>query len=132
MRHLSVTLASLALASACVASETGRTDRDPPTTRSDAAVADSGSNRAASTDSGPRPLPLVPRPEVVRGFEPPQARWLPGHRGVDLAGSPGQPVLSATAGTITYAGQLAGRGVIVVSHGQRIFHWAEGDGDREG
>jgi hypothetical protein len=62
--------------------------------------------------------PLQPRPEVVRGFEPPPARWLPGHRGVDLAGSPGQPVLSATAGTITYAGQLAGRGVIVVSHGQ--------------
>lgn len=61
--------------------------------------------------------PLSPRPEVVRGFEAPAKPWLPGHRGVDLAGSPGQAVLSATAGTITYAGPLAGRGVIVVTRG---------------
>jgi hypothetical protein len=54
---------------------------------------------------------------VVRGFEQPAKTWLPGHRGVDLAGKPGQPVLSATAGKITYAGQLAGRGVVVVSNG---------------
>jgi hypothetical protein len=61
--------------------------------------------------------PLEPRPEVVRGFEPPPKSWLAGHRGLDLAGSPGQPVRSATPGTITYAGQLAGRGVVVVSQG---------------
>ncbi|HET6293798.1 MAG TPA: M23 family metallopeptidase, partial [Kribbella sp.] len=61
--------------------------------------------------------PLSPRPEMVRGFEAPAKPWLPGHRGVDLAGSPGQAVLSATAGTITYAGPLAGRGVIVVTRG---------------
>ncbi len=63
--------------------------------------------------------PLHPRPEVVRGFELPAKAWLPGHRGVDLAGSPGQPVLAATAGTITYAGPLAGRGVVTVSAGPR-------------
>lgn len=62
--------------------------------------------------------PLRPRPQLVHGFEPPPKPWLPGHRGVDLAGSPGQPILSATPGTITYAGQLAGRGVIAVTHGQ--------------
>lgn len=62
--------------------------------------------------------PLLPRPEVVHGFERPPSPWLPGHRGVDLAGSPGQPVLSVAPGTISYAGQLAGRGVVVVSHGQ--------------
>lgn len=61
--------------------------------------------------------PLSPRPQIVRGFEPPPKPWLPGHRGLDLAGSPGQPVLSATAGTITYAGPLAGRGVVVVTTG---------------
>jgi murein DD-endopeptidase MepM/ murein hydrolase activator NlpD len=61
--------------------------------------------------------PLEPRPEVVRGFEPPPKPWLAGHRGLDLAGSPGQAVLSATPGTITYAGQLAGLGVVVVSQG---------------
>jgi hypothetical protein len=61
--------------------------------------------------------PLEPRPDVVRGFEPPPKPWLAGHRGLDLAGSPGQQVRSATPGTITYAGQLAGRGVVVVSQG---------------
>jgi murein DD-endopeptidase MepM/ murein hydrolase activator NlpD len=63
--------------------------------------------------------PLQPRPQVVRGFELPAKPWLPGHRGVDLAGTPGQPVLAATAGTITYAGPLAGRGVVTVSTGPR-------------
>jgi murein DD-endopeptidase MepM/ murein hydrolase activator NlpD len=61
--------------------------------------------------------PLEPRPEVVRGFEPPPKPWLAGHRGLDLAGSPGQRVLSATPGTITYAGPVAGVGVVVVSQG---------------
>ncbi|TCC61840.1 M23 family metallopeptidase [Kribbella pittospori] len=71
--------------------------------------------------AGPDPAnwPLQPRPEVVRGFELPAKPWLPGHRGVDLTGSPGQPVRAATSGTVTYAGQLAGRGVVAVSHGAR-------------
>jgi hypothetical protein len=72
---------------------------------------------AAAAPPPPAVWPLSPRPEVVRGFEQPAKPWLPGHRGVDLAGKPGQPVLSATAGKITYAGQLAGRGVVVVSNG---------------
>lgn len=67
----------------------------------------------------PAVWPLQPRPEVVRGFDLPAKPWLPGHRGVDLAGSPGQPVLAAMPGTITYAGQLAGRGVVTVSTGPR-------------
>lgn len=67
-----------------------------------------------------RPVwPLQPRPQVVHGFELPAKPWLPGHRGVDLAGTPGQPVLAATVGTITYAGPLAGRGVVTVSTGPR-------------
>ena len=61
--------------------------------------------------------PLHPEPAVVRGFEPPASPYGPGHRGVDLLGEPGQPVGSGLAGTVTYAGMLAGRGVVVVSHG---------------
>ncbi len=72
----------------------------------------------AASPSADGVWPLSPRPEVVRGFDLPAKPWLPGHRGLDLAGSPGQPVLSATPGTITYSGQLAGRGVIVVTNGQ--------------
>ncbi|MDP9445305.1 MAG: NlpC/P60 family protein [Actinomycetota bacterium] len=62
--------------------------------------------------------PLQPTPRVVRSFDPPTQPWLPGHRGVDLAGAPGQPVLAPTAGVVRFAGQIAGRGVVVVEHGE--------------
>ncbi len=61
--------------------------------------------------------PLLPQPEVVRGFDPPDSHWGPGHRGVDLAGTAGQTVHAALGGQVTFAGRLAGRGVVVVSHG---------------
>jgi murein DD-endopeptidase MepM/ murein hydrolase activator NlpD len=61
--------------------------------------------------------PLHPEPEVVHAFDPPSDPYGPGHRGVDLAGTIGQSVHAAMAGTITYAGTLAGRGVVVVNHG---------------
>ena len=61
--------------------------------------------------------PLRPRPEVVRGFDAPDVVWGSGHRGVDLLGFPGMHVRVALAGTVAFAGKLAGRGVVVVSHG---------------
>ena len=61
--------------------------------------------------------PLAPAPAVVSGFDPPEDPWGAGHRGVDLAGSPGQVVGAAMAGRVTFAGPLAGRGVVVVDHG---------------
>jgi murein DD-endopeptidase MepM/ murein hydrolase activator NlpD len=61
--------------------------------------------------------PLSPRPAVVRGFDPPASRWGAGHRGVDLLGSPGQRVHSALPGRVSFAGTIAGRGVVVVDHG---------------
>lgn len=59
--------------------------------------------------------PLSP-PAVTRGFDAPSPNWLPGHRGVDLAGAPGQPVHAAAAGTVVYAGTLAGRPVVSLAH----------------
>jgi len=61
--------------------------------------------------------PLQPQPDVVRGFDPPAQDWQPGHRGVDLRGSPGQSVRAAKAGLVVFAGRIAGRGNVVVSHG---------------
>ncbi len=61
--------------------------------------------------------PLDPEPAVVRPFEAPADPYAAGHRGVDLAGLVGQTVRTALPGTVTYAGMLAGRGVVVVSHG---------------
>jgi murein DD-endopeptidase MepM/ murein hydrolase activator NlpD len=75
---------------------------------------------------GPQPArtwtwPLAPpsgarRPVIVHRFEPPAKRWQAGHRGVDLLGAPGQDVLAAGQGTVSYAGVLFGRPVVAVDH----------------
>lgn len=60
--------------------------------------------------------PLAGEPRVSRGFEPPARRWLPGHRGVDLASEPGALVLAAGSGLVTFADAIAGTGVVSVTH----------------
>lgn len=70
--------------------------------------------RPASASAWVAPLagPLV----VDRGFDPPATAYGTGHRGVDLRGTTGQSVLTAGAGRVSYAGLLAGRGVVTVVH----------------
>src|SRR5215217_8564844 len=68
MRAPALALISLIISTSCVASETGRAEREQPTTQGGAAVSDAASRRAAPADSSPRPLPLMPRPAVVRGL----------------------------------------------------------------
>ncbi|MGP4027981.1 M23 family metallopeptidase [Actinomadura sp. 3N407] len=58
-----------------------------------------------------------PVPKVIRAFAPPASPWGAGHRGVDLAARPGQPVYAAGPGRVSYADRLAGRGVIAIDHG---------------
>lgn len=71
----------------------------------------------AGADSVRLQWPLRPgKPAFTRGFDAATPNWTPGHRGVDLAGSPGQPVYAAGAGTVVFAGVLAGRPVISVDH----------------
>jgi len=71
----------------------------------------------ATADEGPWRWPLAGSPPVVRAFAPPAVRYAAGHRGVDLAATAGEPVLAAGAGRVTWAGLIAGRGVVVVTHG---------------
>lgn len=77
----------------------------------------SASRPAGAEQDGTGTWPLSPRPRVVDGFSPPADRFGRGHRGVDLAGRPAQPVVSALPGEVSFAGTIAGRGVVVVSHG---------------
>jgi murein DD-endopeptidase MepM/ murein hydrolase activator NlpD len=60
--------------------------------------------------------PLLPPPAVVRPFGAPEDPFGPGHRGVDLAGAVGQPVLAARGGTVAFAGPVAGHGSVSVQH----------------
>lgn len=76
------------------------------------------SGAAGASDPDPVGVwPLHPEPDVVRTFDPPSSPYSAGHRGVDLGATSGQRVVSALPGTVTYAAPLAGRGVVVVSHG---------------
>lgn len=60
--------------------------------------------------------PVSPRPAVTRGFDAPSPNWNRGHRGVDLAAAPDQPVYAAGPGTVVFAGVLAGRPVVSLAH----------------
>jgi murein DD-endopeptidase MepM/ murein hydrolase activator NlpD len=66
--------------------------------------------------SAPVPAPV----RVVRAFQPPAGPYAAGHRGVDLATRPGQPVRAAGAGVVRFAGDVAGRGVVVIAHADGI------------
>ena len=76
---------------------------------------------ASQTQAKPLPywrLPLKPPMKITNGFAAPTPNWLPGHRGVDLAAHNGSSVYAPATGVITFADQLAGRGVLVISHGK--------------
>ncbi len=60
--------------------------------------------------------PVRGTPAVERPFDPPRTAYGAGHRGVDLQADLGDDVVAAGAGQVTYAGLLAGRGVVAVTH----------------
>lgn len=66
--------------------------------------------------AAPLPEPLV----VLRPFAPPATRYGAGHLGVDLRAADGAPVRAAADGAVSFAGQVAGRGVVVVAHADGI------------
>ncbi|MDN5860622.1 MAG: M23 family metallopeptidase [Pseudonocardia sp.] len=82
---------------------------------------DAAGGEVGAADGSPAPgagyaWPLLPRPEVLTPFRAPSHPYGPGHRGVDLAGAPGQPVLAARAGVVIFAGPVAGRSTVSVQH----------------
>lgn len=58
--------------------------------------------------------PVGLRPLVVRTWDPPPTPYARGHRGVDLSAPPGSPVRAVAPGRVSFAGRVAGRGVIAV------------------
>jgi hypothetical protein len=62
------------------------------------------------------PVPPLTPLVVIDAFDP-VGQYGVGDRGVDLAGSPGQRVVSATAGSVAFAGSVAGQGVVTVQIG---------------
>ena len=70
----------------------------------------------ATGRGSPATWPVTPA-AVVGAFDPPALRWGAGHRGIDLATAPSDSVVAAAAGTVAFAAEVAGRGVVVIDHG---------------
>lgn len=54
---------------------------------------------------------------VVDPFREPACRWCPGNRGIEYGTRPGAPVRAVAAGTVDFAGVVAGTGYVVIRHG---------------
>lgn len=80
-----------------------------------AAAAEPARERAAPTTPG-WSAPLDTGLQITGAFDPPPYPYGAGHRGVDLAGAPGAPVLAAGGGVVVFAGMVAGRPVVSIDH----------------
>jgi len=69
----------------------------------------------SAQSSGPWAWPIVGSRVILHTFEPHSA-YGPGHRGLDVAASPGGTIRAMADGTVTFAGLVAGRSVISISH----------------
>ncbi|MFC3961137.1 M23 family metallopeptidase [Nocardia jiangsuensis] len=108
----------MALATAPVAGAAPPPGTSPPTgaVPGAAAPADAAAGPGMLTAEPRFDWPLRPRPTVARRFDNPEHDWLPGHRGVDLGGAPGSPVLAPGDGIVVFAGTVAGKPVVSLRH----------------
>ena len=65
-------------------------------------------------------LPVPPPPVVLEPFRAPSTEYGAGHRGVDLAIARAGAVRAAADGVVRFAGDVAGRGVVVLAHADGI------------
>lgn len=92
---------------------------DIPASGSGSAASDPGSGSAPASRVAPAGRHVWPTGEaarVLRSFDPPEQRWLAGHRGVDLELEQSAPVYASAAGTVVYAGRIADRFVVSIEH----------------
>lgn len=57
---------------------------------------------------------------VITPADIPEENWRPGHRGVDLDASSGDPVRPGAPGVIAFAGVVAGTPTVTVDHGNGL------------
>ncbi|WP_445227986.1 peptidoglycan DD-metalloendopeptidase family protein [Corynebacterium sp. USCH3] len=81
----------------------------------------SGPPGPATQEQRVTPPHLRPVPgRVLVPADIPEKNWLPGHRGVDLYAMPGDTVSVSAAGTVHFAGVVAGTPVVSVNHADGV------------
>ena len=75
-----------------------------------------GSAASAARAEGSWSWPLGGR-AIDRSYAAPPGPYAAGHRGIDLAGSPGEAVTAVAAGTVAFVGEVAGTPVVAIAHG---------------
>ena len=59
--------------------------------------------------------------KVIRGFIQPPGPFAAGHRGLDLAASPGTAVVASARGRVVFAGEVAGVVHVVIQHPGKLW-----------
>lgn len=72
--------------------------------------------RADTEASGTWEWPVPPPHTVTRAFEAPPTPYSAGHRGIDIAALPGEPVTAPEAGVVHFAGVVVDRPVLSIAH----------------
>lgn len=59
--------------------------------------------------------------DVLKGFDPPEKPWSPGHRGIDIAIPADDEVVAPADATVEFAGPVAGRSVLTLKHSDGLL-----------
>ncbi|MDO5645342.1 MAG: peptidoglycan DD-metalloendopeptidase family protein [Dermabacter sp.] len=97
-----------------------------------AAIAGTAGAAVRATEEAASPLPPITSrtalwqwpvegaPELHARFEAPSHRYGPGHRGIDISGS-GPNISAVEAGTVHFAGVVAGKPVVSIAHADGLI-----------
>lgn len=80
---------------------------------------------AAATEPAGWQVPLEAPIRLVNQYRQPNSDYSAGHRGVDYAVEPGQPVLATADGKVWFAGKVVNRGVLSIDHGEQVLSEVE-------
>lgn len=104
----------------------------PPVTEPSATASPDAAPSAAGSSASSEPVgaedpaarwlwPVAAPHPVLRGFEPPEHAYGPGHRGIDIGASEGAQVHAVEGGVVRFAGMVAGRPVVSITHGDGLI-----------
>lgn len=80
---------------------------------------------AVAAPSNDWQLPLDAPFQLVRHFKQPSSDYSAGHRGVDYAVAPEQPVFATADGQVIYSGRLVNRSLVSIRHSNNLVSEVE-------